>query len=356
MSGTKATAVPDLLLFCHDQRYIASGARHTMIRAETVLFASSGLDRAAHLRSDAEFQASALATGGSIVPLWRGKPLLEGDLEAFNDLRLAFRNPDHPVLAKATEAPVFLGLSDDGTALFAIDMSDWVPPDVDEDQVGAFLDQSVQRHPAEGSDGAGFAELRRVMTGLEPRDAELAATARGILTWHRTHRFCARCGAKTEMAEAGWQRICPVCGGRHFPRTNPVVIMLITDGERVLVGRSPGWPDRMYSLLAGFIEPGETIEGAVRREVFEEAGIRVGKVGYLSSQPWPYPASLMLGCWGLAESTEITVDPQELEDARWVSRSDMLDVHAGRHPEIAPARKGAIAQFLIEHWLSDRLD
>jgi NAD+ diphosphatase len=326
-----------------------------MKRAETVLFASSGLNRAAELRRDDKWLKAALDGGAGVLPFWRGKSMVTGDLDA-GDLRLAFRPMGHPVLAKATEAPVFLGLGDDDAPLFAMDISGWVPPDVDEDQVGGFVDNSLQHHPSEGDSGAAFAELRRIMTGLSPRDAELAAMARGVLEWHRTHVFCARCGEKSGPAEAGWQRNCAACGAHHFPRTDPVVIMLITDGERVLLGRSPAWPERMYSLLAGFVEPGETVEGAVRREVMEEAGIHVGEVGYLSSQPWPFPASLMLGCRGTALSQEITVDPEELEDARWVSRSELLEVFAGRHPEIAPARRGAIAHFLMQHWLSDRLD
>lgn len=132
--------------------------------------------------------------------------------------------------------------------------------------------------------------------------------------------------------------------------------MLITHGNSVLVGRGVGWPDDMYSLLAGFLEPGETIEAATRREVFEESGVRVGPVGYLASQPWPYPSSLMVGTWGRATTTDITLDPNELADARWITREDMLDVFAGRNPDIKPARKGAIAQFLLENWLADRLD
>ncbi|AHM03085.1 NADH pyrophosphatase [Roseibacterium elongatum DSM 19469] len=331
-----------------------------MKRAETVLFASSGLDRAAGMRRDDGALTSALDAGAGVLPLWRGKPMVTGVAEGAapgdGAVTLAFRPMGHPVLAKAAEAPVFLGLGADEEPLFACDISGWVPPEVDEDQVGGFVDASLQHHPSEDATGAAFAELRRIMTHLSPREAELAATARGLLEWHRTHLFCARCGARSDLAEAGWQRACPACGARHFPRTDPVVIMLITDGERVLLGRSPGWPDRMYSLLAGFIEPGETVEGAVRREVFEEAGIEVGAVGYLSSQPWPFPASLMLGCRGVAISDRITVDREELEDARWVTRSDLLEVFAGRHPDIAPARRGAIAHFLLEHWLSDRLD
>ncbi|MEO0830662.1 MAG: NAD(+) diphosphatase, partial [Pseudomonadota bacterium] len=141
-----------------------------------------------------------------------------------------------------------------------------------------------------------------------------------------------------------------------FPRTDPVVIMLITHGNAVLMGRSPGWPEGMFSLLAGFVEPGETLEAAVRREVFEESGIKVGDVDYLSSQPWPFPASLMFGCHGHATSTEITIDPLEIEAAMWVSREEMMTIFAGDHPTVLPARKGAIAHFLIENWLADTLD
>lgn len=132
--------------------------------------------------------------------------------------------------------------------------------------------------------------------------------------------------------------------------------MLITQGNSVLLGRSPHWPEKMYSLLAGFVEPGETIEAAVRRETFEEAGVQVGEVSYLASQPWPFPASLMIGCAGEAVSKDINIDPLEIEDARWVTREDMVEVLAERHDEISPVRKGAIARFLIEHWLADRLE
>jgi NAD+ diphosphatase len=164
------------------------------------------------------------------------------------------------------------------------------------------------------------------------------------------------CGAESEMAMAGWQRDCPSCGAHHFPRTDPVVIMLITHGNDVLMGRSPGWPEGMYSLLAGFIEPGETLEAAVRREVYEEAGITVGQVGYLASQPWAFPSSLMFGCYGTAMDREITIDPNEIEDAQWFSREDIMLAFSGQHPVLMPARKGAIAQFLLRNWLADRLD
>jgi len=221
--------------------------------------------------------------------------------------------------------------------------------------VKGFFDPSVQRHPALAGD-MGFRELRGVMAALTPREAELAATARALLEWHRTHGFCAACGARSEVVQAGWQRQCPACNVQHFPRTDPVVIMLITRGNSVLMGRSPGWPEGMYSLLAGFIEPGETIEAAVRREVMEESGVRVGAVRYLASQPWPFPASLMLGCAGEAETDAIVLDPAELEDALWITREEMVSVMAGTHPRLKPPRRGAIAQFLMANWLADSLD
>ena len=194
------------------------------------------------------------------------------------------------------------------------------------------------------------------MPGLSARDAELMAMAKALAGWHATHRFCARCGGPSEVAMAGWQRDCAACGGHHFPRTDPVVIMLVTAGNDVLVGRSPAWPEGMFSLLAGFVEPGETVEAAVRREVMEEAGVRVGQVDYLASQPWPFPSSLMLGCRGAALSREITLDPVELEAARWMSREAMVEVLGGRDPSMRPPREGAIARFLVERWLADRLD
>lgn len=260
---------------------------------------------------------------------------------------------DHPVMADAGDVRLFLGLDDDGP-VFALSLDRWTPDLSDAEDLNTFLDPTLQQHPATGD--AVFAELRAIMTTLTARDAELAATARAVLGWHQSHRFCSACGAESQAADAGWRRSCAACGTSHFPRTDPVVIMLITDGDNVLVGRSPGWPEGMYSLLAGFVEPGETIEAAVRREVFEEAGIKVGEVRYLASQPWAFPSSLMIGCAGQATTTKITLDPEELEDAIWVTRGDMMLASKGEHPTIKPARKGAIAHFLLENWLANTLD
>jgi NAD+ diphosphatase len=320
-----------------------------MRRAETVTFGGSSLDRAGELRADAGVLARLLESPGThVLPLWRGKPLVMGD-----DRRLALLPHDAPVFRDHAGNTVFLG-RDGEAAYFAADLSAWEPDEVP-DTLGAFLDPSEQRHPALPATHV-FAELRAVMTALSPREAELAATAKAILGWHATHGFCARCGAPTVVALGGWQRDCGACGAHHFPRTDPVAIMLITHGNDVLLGRSPGWPEGMFSLLAGFVEPGETLEAAVRREVFEEAGVRVGRVDYLASQPWPFPSSLMFGCRGEALTREIAIDPAEIESARWVSREEIAVALAGQHTEIKPARKGAIAQFLLSHWAADRLD
>lgn len=261
--------------------------------------------------------------------------------------------PTHPAL-EGGAPQLLIGEDEGGVLITAASLDGWEPEGQDTSSLGAFADPSVQQHPLIAD--AGFAELRGAMTRLSPRDAEIAATARGLFEWHRTHGFCARCGTRNAPAMAGWQRNCPGCGRHTFPRTDPVVIMLIIHGNSVLVGRSPGWPPGMYSLLAGFVEPGETLEAAVRREVFEETAVRVGEVGYLASQPWPFPASLMFGCIGHATSTGIEIDPNEIEDARWVTREEMMEAMAGRHPEILGARKGAIAHFLLKRWLEDTLD
>jgi NAD+ diphosphatase len=317
--------------------------------AETVTFGGSALDRAAELRGDAFALGRLLeAPGTRVLPVWRGKPLVVGE-----DRRLGLLSHDNAIFGDHAGTIVFLGREGE-TSLFAADLSTWQPEELP-DTLGAFLDASEQHHPSLPSTHV-FAELRAVMAHLTPREEELGATAKAILGWHSTHGFCARCGAPTAVAQGGWQRDCGACGAHHFPRSDPVAIMLVTHGNDVLLGRSPGWPEGMFSLLAGFVEPGETLEAAVRREVFEEAGVRVGRVDYLASQPWPFPSSLMLGCRGEALTREIIIDPAEIESARWASREDIVAALAGRHPEIRPARKGAIAQFLLSHWVADRLD
>lgn len=310
-----------------------------------VTFRGAGLDRAAHLRpDDGLLQDLWRDKDARCLAVWRGKILM--DVE-----RLGLLPTAHPLFAER-HAPVFLGLAG-GVAHFALDISDWEPDPAQVPEPGQFLDATRQHHPL-APEGHGFCELRALLAQLSPLEAELAATAKAILTWHDSHGFCARCGSRTDMAMGGWQRLCPACRTPHFPRTDPVVIMLVTRGNKVLLGRSPGWPEGMYSLLAGFMEPGETVEVAVRREVMEEAGVPVGAVRYLASQPWPFPASLMIGCAAEALAFDLTHDPVEIDHVLWVTREEVARIFSGRHPQIRPPRPGAIATYLLSEWLADR--
>ncbi len=180
------------------------------------------------------------------------------------------------------------------------------------------------------------------------------AEAKALLGWHARHKFCACCGVATAVIEGGWRRDCPSCGAQHFPRTDPVVIMLAISGDRCLLGRQSRFPSGMWSCLAGFVEPGETIEEAVRRETFEEAGIECGNVRYAASQPWPFPSSLMIGCHAQALSRDIAVDRNELEDARWFSRDEAVAMLLRKHPGgLMTPPHIAIAHHLIRNWIED---
>lgn len=245
--------------------------------------------------------------------------------------------PAPALLAKAGEAPVFLGLFD-GAPCFTADFSA-----LDEDAAAALF-----------APGLRFLDLRPVAGQVTQAEATVLASAKGVIGWHRIHPFCARCGGPSEPGDGGWRRKCTSCGGLHFPRTDPVVIMLITRGENLLLGRQSVWPAGMYSLLAGFMEPGETIEDAVRRETHEETSVRVGRVQFLASQPWPFPASLMLGCWGEALTEEIVIDA-EIEDARWVTRADVALALEGRHPDFASPRPDSIARWIMTAWVAGEI-
>jgi NAD+ diphosphatase len=199
-----------------------------------------------------------------------------------------------------------------------------------------------------------FIDLRSVAGQLSQGEATVYASAKGVIGWHRIHPFCARCGGSTRPGDGGWRRVCSACGGLHFPRTDPVVIMLVTRGDKVLLGRQSAWLPGLYSLLAGFMEPGETIADAVRRETREETSVRVGRVRFIASQPWPFPASLMLGCWGEALTEEIVIDA-EIEDARWATRADMALALEGRHPEFGSPRPDSIARWILTAWVAGEI-
>ena len=197
------------------------------------------------------------------------------------------------------------------------------------------------------------AQSRAIAAFVPAEEVALYGTARSLVHWHARHPHCSVCGARTQVAKAGWSRRCDACGADHFPRTDPVVIMLAEHRGRVLVGRQHSWPQGRYSALAGFVEPGETIEEAVARELFEEAGIRVRDVRYVMSQPWPFPSSLMIACVAQADEDALTLDATEIEDAFWCDADGVRAALAQRDgaPFLAPPRM-AVAWHLFDHWLA----
>lgn len=258
-----------------------------------------------------------------------------GDIKWFGrDQLTALRLPE--------ENALFLGVTrDEGVPHFAIALS--------EHQVASIDGAAEVLRPA--------IDLRSLaMRGeLSPEEQSLAGQARSLAQWHENCQCCGKCGAPTRMMDAGWRRKCGGCGLDWFPRTDPVVIMLVTDGERCILAHEHRYAPGMYSTLAGFLEPGEDIEHAVRREVLEETGILVGKVEYYRSQPWPFPHSLMLGCIAYADTTELQVDLTELADARWFSRAEALSMIEGTHPErLTAPGKHAIAHVLLKAFVDGK--
>ncbi|GLQ36373.1 NADH pyrophosphatase [Amylibacter marinus] len=316
-----------------------------MAPTNDITFGGLGFNRADHLRGDKDALLAGREVAQSCI-LWRGRPLV--DIQSGTLVMVAM---DHPAIASATE--IFLGVSE-AHHIYAADISSWEPAEIQTPSDTPLFDESHQPHP-DFSEHQAFYDLRNIMVQLSVRDAQLAATAKALFAWHRSHRFCAACGNPSEMAKSGWQRDCPTCGTPHFPRTDPVVIMLVERGNEILLGRAPNWPEGMYSCLAGFMEPGETIEMAVAREVMEETNIAVQNVRYVTSQPWAFPSNLMIGCRCDALAGEINIDPIELQDAQWVSKETLVKAFAGKDVGILPARAGSIASYLIENWLKDTI-
>ncbi|MDB5405610.1 MAG: pyrophosphatase [Rhodospirillales bacterium] len=293
-------------------------------------FAFSEVDRVGHLRRDAAWLGERIVHPTSrFVPVWRDRNLFHAGAEPPRAALL----PAHEVPRDAGET-ILLG-SDDAGAYFAIDLSAYDDP------------MAVLGRP----DDLEFADLRGIGPQLDRGHASLLAFARGMVWWHSRHLFCGVCGSPTVSADAGHVRRCTNadCGISHFPRTDPAVIMLVTDGDRALLGRQAAWPQGQHSTLAGFVEPGESLEDAVAREVREETGVVVGEVKYHSSQPWPFPCSVMLGFTATAKTTEIIVDKTELDDARWFERDYILN-HSD-DAEFRLPRPISIARRLIEDWL-----
>jgi NAD+ diphosphatase len=289
-------------------------------------FAGARIDRAAARRTDAEWVAEQLSSPAArALPGSSEGPFVDCATDPCKPALFplaALGNPDEAVL---------LGL-DDEAPLFAVDVEGQELPALDGTRTAMSLRDAGRR--------------------VSDADAGLLAYATGILNWHRNHRFCARCGSPTEMAEAGHVRHCPNCGALHHPRTDPAVIMLVTDGDRALLGRQARWPPGRYSTLAGFVEPGESLEEAVAREVAEEAGVQITDIRYRSSQPWPFPSSLMVGFHARWASGEPAVGDAELEDVRWFHRDELRAIVRGETDLHVPPPM-AIARRLIDEWLQD---
>jgi len=335
-------------------------------------YAAPGFERAGLRRRDSGWIVEHLADPASLfVPVWRNQNLVV-EIDGGEPRAVVLgRGGIGPLLGDRIAAEerlgrgelVFIGVVEK-RAHFAIDLS---PVEAPLDMlhspalaasglIGAGVptpgDQRIG--DALGAASVRFADLRQLGGRLDRREAALLALARAIMFWHARHRFCGLCGSPTRSEEAGHMRRCtdPACNTMHFPRTDPAVIMLVTEGDRALLGRSRHFPAGMYSTLAGFVEPGESLEEAVAREVREESGIEVGAVEYHSSQPWPFPANIMLGFHAEALTTEITVDLGELEDARWFERGWLLS-HVDDDTFRLP-RLDSIARRLVEDWLYSR--
>jgi NAD+ diphosphatase len=302
-----------------------------------IAFAGGTLDRADPVRTDPARLAAAWADPRARVLLLDGLdpmiegPMVEGPMVEGPMIEGEDRLATGPVAPGAVLAGhVLLGLDGEGAPVFVS------------------LDMATPEEPPSFPP-----KVWSLVPLLGSADAALFGTARSLVDWHARHPFCARCGQPTVPAKAGWSRQCGACAAEHFPRVDPVVIMLAEHEGRVLIGRNPRFPPRRFSALAGFVEPGETIEEAVRRELFEEAGVRAGRVDYLMSQPWPFPSQLMIACMAQAQSDAITLDTNELAEAMWVDRETVRQAFDDPdHAPFLPPSTIAIAHHMLRAWLA----
>ena len=316
-------------------------------------YSGFALDRLSERRDDAAFIESLRGQANArALVVARDMPVLKSRGEtldpwfAMEDIARLGAVRESVLLGRDATGPVFASLLDDSASRI-----DEIPAEP------GFMDRRIIVIP--GRDDLRVQDLRSLTLkgAFDRHTTALLGGAKSLLYWHARHRFCSCCGAPSKMAAGGWRRECEACKAAHFPRTDPVVIMLAHDGDNCLLGRQPRFPKGMYSALAGFLEPGETIEEAVRREIMEEAGVACGEVRFVASQPWPFPASLMIGCFARALSREIVMDQAELEDARWFSRAEARAMFDGTHPEgfTAPQHL-AIAHHLLKAWATGGAD
>lgn len=299
-------------------------------------FSGNPLNRASEKRTDSAFiEAKRHDASSLIFPMWRLQPFLLGAEKAAPPLELGLVQPEIADAFGLDDAiSIFLGL-DDNRAIFALDISETSNP--------------TKTGPLAGL--GHFRDARAAGSMVSIRDAAIIAQAKALIDWHQRHGFCPKCGSPTKLMDAGYRRLCDQCKAEHFPRVDPVVIMLATHGEACLVGRGKIFPPGMFSALAGFVEPGETIEEAVRRELMEEASVKVDQVTYYATQPWPFPSSLMIGCFANAVSRDVKADETELAEVRWVERRVARELIEGKHVDgmmVPPPI--AIAHHLIRTW------
>lgn len=303
-------------------------------------FAGNPLDRIAATRPDDARMAELLAAPDTRIAAFAGERALVSISADGSRMDIRWMTREEVVVHGDEAAPLtLLGVTDEGCARFACKL-----------KLGAGGEA-----PDEMAAIGKFIDLRSLaVQGLiDRRELGMLAEARSLAAWHERHGFCANCGAATRPADGGHKRVCDACKAEHFPRTDPVAIMLVHHDGHLLLGRQSRFLEGIYSCLAGFVEPGETIEEAARREIFEESGIRVGKIDYHSSQPWPFPSNLMIGLMGEAVSTELTVDYDELEDARWFSLEEVAQMQARSHPDgLATPPDISIAHQLIRAFLA----
>lgn len=297
-------------------------------------FVTNVLDRAAHLRTNDE-KLFALEGHREARAYVVYRDLLVVKQEASG--ARALLGIEEALKLGANPGTIFLGLRD-GAPVFGMGIA------------AAAVEKLLTREDAAVTELRGMA----MQGAVPPEQLSAIAMAKSMVTWHQRHGFCANCGTRTAMKEGGWKRECPSCKAEHFPRTDPVVIMLVTYGDKVLLGRQKQFLPGMYSCLAGFVEAAETIEDAVRREILEEFGIRCTDVNYYMTQPWPYPSSLMIGCTARATNEDIVVDRVELEDARWFDRAEATLMIKRQHPDgLAGPHPFAIAHHLLGRWLHE---
>ena len=301
-------------------------------------FTGNPLQRISEKRGDkAWLQEQLDLPDAKLIPLWRGHPLIEMPREPDDQAQPLWLNPAARSEFASDARVILLGYH--GAApYFAIDAS--------------ASGSSAETAPF--SDLGAYRSLRDVADSLAREDLAILGQALWILDWHRRHQFCANCGSRSEMRLGGVSRHCTECETDHFPRTDPVAIVLVTYGDTCLLGRGVKFPPNFFSALAGFLEPGETLEECAVRETYEEAGVRVDNVRYIFSQPWPFPSSLMVGFLAEAEDQELTLDPTEIAEARWVSKEEIRSLISGeRRDDLWIPPKFAIARQLLEVWASE---